>query len=115
MEFITAAILGGLLYDTAKLSLSTTVDIVKVGLKSLILTDDEIIIISESLEANSINSGSSLQQYEEAINKIENIDELLKSISYKNETIQNNKIGTVNGAVIGTNTAPINMTFGKNN
>lgn len=113
MEFIASAILGGLLYDAAKSGLSSTFDIVKIGLKDLLLSEEEVSAISSVLEKEKINNHSTKQQFEEAIAKTDNIEDLLKSISSKNKTIQNNKIDTVNGAVIGTNTAPINMTFGK--
>lgn len=111
MDFITSSILGGLLYDSAKFGFQNSIELVRSSLKKFILTDDEVQQLALAIENDGLNKESSKKEFEKAIDKIDNIEELLKTITKNSKVNQNIKIDTLNGANVGVNDGTINLTF----
>ena len=111
MEFITSAILGGIVYDSLKSGVYKFSCILRDKLKNYLFKTEELEAIENIVEANCFNQDTTLEE----INTIlSSSDEIQKIINNKNLVSQQiNNLNDNYGAIIGTNTGEINLNIKK--
>jgi hypothetical protein len=105
MDFITASIAGGLIYDILKMGVSQYLTCVKVALKDYKLNEDECILIAEDLSKTTEEdraSKESLENYflNKAVNTKEIIEKYNKNISIIHTGSGDNITHTGSGSII---------------
>jgi len=94
MDFISGAIIGGLIYDYYTLGLSTSSDIVKVALKDYVLTDNEQLLITQDLEKATNEDKSSKENLEKYFEtKAENTNNIVKKYTQNHSGDGDNVMG----------------------
>lgn len=107
MEFITSAILGGIVYDSLKSGVYKFSCILRDKLKNYLFKTEELEVIEKIVEANCFNQDTTLEE----INRILSGSEEIQKIISNNNLIsqQTNNLNNNYGAIVGTNTGEIKI------
>lgn len=107
MDFITSAILGGIVYDSLKLGTYKFSGILRDKLKNYLFKTEELEAIENIVEANCFNQDTTLEE----INTIlSSSDEIQKIINNKNTiSHQSNMLNDNYGAIVGNNYGEIKI------
>jgi len=111
MDFITSSILGGVLYDSLKFGAIKFGGLVREKLRKFSFSDEELNILENLVESNSLNKESTIEEINSILNSSMEITQLLDK---KNSSVtQINKVKTNYGAIVGSNTGEIKIDIKK--
>lgn len=113
MEFITSAILGGLLYDFVKVGATSLSEYMKTSIKGYLFSNEELGLLSSIVDETKSADNFSKEVLTEALDRHLEILPLLKKMNDTSIVIQNNNIETNNGAVFADNHGTLNFNFNK--
>jgi len=104
MDFITASMLGGVLYDIAKSSVVSIKESIQKSLGELDLTDEELKTLKH-LTHEYIPSDT----MESFLSKLQNNPEFIKILNQLNQHHTQINVKENSGIIVGTNTGDINF------
>ena len=104
MDFITASMLGGILYDIAKSSVISIKESIQKALVEIDLTDEELKTL-ENLTHEYVHSDT----MESFISKLQNNPEFTKIMNQLNQHHTQINVKENSGVIVGTNTGDINF------
>lgn len=113
MEFITSAILGGILYDFVKTEASSLAEYMKKSIKGYLFTDKELKLLSSIVERTKNVHDFSQEVLIEALDGESEVLPLLQKMNDAKNVVQINNIETNNGAVFADNHGTLNFNFNK--
>jgi hypothetical protein len=85
--FVGDALVGGLIYDVVKLGVSGWGNIVRVALKSYLLTEEEIEILANGLEKSNLPEDATKKDIEMALRGNNRANEIVEKINNSNQII----------------------------
>lgn len=111
MDFISSAILGGIIYDSLKFGAIKFGGLFREKLRKFSFSENELAIIENLVETNSLSKESTLEK----INLIlESSNEIQSLISKKNDSVtQINNVENNYGAIVGNNPGEIKIDIKK--
>lgn len=113
MEFVTSAILGGLLYDFVKMGTLSLSEYMKTSIKGYLFSNEELELLSSIVDETKKEDSFSKEVLTVALDKHSEILPLLKKINDSSIVVQINNIETNNGAVFADNNGTLNFNFNK--
>jgi len=111
IEFITASILGGILYDATKNSIGYLADNMKTLVQGYTFNEEEVKVLTSITQEVMLKNNYAKVDFVNAIDNSEPMQQIIKELQDNKVTIQINNINTNNGAVMGDNHGTMN--FGK--
>ncbi|MDO9305474.1 MAG: hypothetical protein Q7T77_09085 [Sulfuricurvum sp.] len=112
MDFFTSAILGGILYDFAKIGTGALSEYLKASIKGYMFAEEEIEILSSVIDTTKQIPNFSKETLLENLCKNNQITALLEKMNDKGGTVQINTLTENHGAIMGNNYGTMN--FGSN-
>ncbi|MDP2076518.1 MAG: hypothetical protein Q8J85_00595 [Sulfuricurvum sp.] len=109
MEFVTSAILGGILYDFAKIGTGALSEYLKASIKGYLFTEEEIQVLSSIIDETKQMPNLSKEAFSENLSKNHQMIALLEKMNDKGETVQINTVTENYGAVMGNNYGTMNF------
>lgn len=109
MEFVTSAILGGILYDFVKIGTVSLSEYMKTSIKGYLFTNEELGLLSSIVDESKNANNFSKEVLAETIEKHSEILPLMKKMNDAKVVVQINNIETNNGAVFTDNYGTLNF------
>lgn len=107
MEFITSAILGGIVYDSLKSGVYKFSGILRDKLKQYLLSEKELEIIENIVEDNCFNQDTTLEEINTILFGSEEIQKIISNKNFISQ--QTNHLNNNYGSIVATNTGKIKI------